>query len=772
MRDQLTPRVVGVFELIIFPLQNHIMNTSDIVCVFTQVFKNDITYDAQFDEVFVNDTFDIFKYPVNLREMFYKYYPKLYDMYSKTLKDNYDMKKLENDITKDSELVCIPLELIDTSKILDKTFGKLLSQDYEFMNLKTARERSHYKLEYVVKYIDELGGWNINKYLSLGYVKPIDVICLKGATKYMDVKYLSEFFNKLTDKKFKALTKTTTDEFCDRFASDKQLKDFNENAMQYIVQIFTTHNVYHPIIYDEKYKNTLFPIILKHAADTPLRLADVQFLTDYFIREMDMDKEKDNSDFQKRKAKTIYYIVINSSKECNKKLTSVELLKRIYPVGNTSTSYDDVFGKFNASDADINLYIQRYASESYLLNNYGKGSINDVQSLHNGRSEKVFDLYDMTVPEIYKHITHNASYKYIARNIPEHSINDVKLIKRRDPWFYKFFDYYNNDDILTYIMNSVDDESDDDSDDSLKIEQIANEVKEVVNTVPKEATEIKHYDAKKYVIEHYFDVNVGKLPDTPNEAFVREYIRLNEDNNEELLRLCDAYGLFERIAESAPSFVGYWFEQMILRETINGDNFDEFWKEYGDRVKSRQTLGFAWIKTYHEEPPFEIYASPNVNVDGDTNASLWKKHVNVHTVPMEMTSEKYYDYMIKTRGIKKDPNSTIMYTFFSNSLENKIIFCKSDVEFDYPAVERYSIPIGYDKIKPFLHEELETNDICMFASLDKDDWSKIAGGNSDFDIVCFSDCKNIYRERTPLKRVIEYIIMHIELTFGEECEEI
>ena len=419
MRDQLTPRVVGVFELIIFPLQNHTMNTSDIVYVFTHVFKDDITYNDRSDEVFVNCTFDIFKYPVNLREMFYKYYPNLYYAYFRSSKNYYDLKKFATDIIKDSESKYTPLDVI----------------------------KQH---------------------------------CL------------------------------------------------------------------------------------------------------------------------------------------------------------------------------------------------------------------TFDV---------------------------------------------FFDYYTNDGVMTYIMNSNDD------------------------------------GVKKYIIMHYFDVNVGKLPDTPNETFVREYIRLNEDNNEELLRLCDAYGLFERIAESAPSFVGYWFEQMILRETINEDNFDEFWKEYGDRAKSRQTLGFTWIKTYHEEPPFEIYASPNVNINGDTNASLWKKYVNEYTVPKEMMDIKRYEYMIKAHEMKGDPNSTIMYTFFSNSYSNRIIFCKGDVVLDYPAVKRYVIPISYDKIKPFLCEELEINNICMFASLDKDDWSKIAGGNSDFDVVCFSDSRR-FQEGPPLKRVIEYIIMHIELTFGEECEEI
>lgn len=675
--------------------ENFSNNLSDIVYVFAQVFKNDIIYDAQFDEVIMSDSFGLFKYPISIREMFYKYYPRIYDRYAKTLK-NYDLKKLEVDIVKDSELLYIPMSLIDTSGILNKTFGKLLSQDYEFLKLKTQRERDHYKIKYVVKYTDELGGCNINKYLSLGYIKPIDVINLTGAIMNMDIKYLSEFFNGLTKKTFNELQEKVHTEFYSRFSSDKELKDFNENAMQFIVRMFAEHGFYHEVIYSEKYKNTLFPAIIEYVRGDPLSLKNVQTLTNYFIRELDMNNKLANV------RSIIARIIVNSKYECNKKLTNIELLKRIYPP--------------NCSAND----------------------------------DKVLDKFDITNPDVYKYIVKTASYEYMTKNIPEHSINDSELIKERTPRFYKFFDYYSNDDIMTYIMNrnglnDSDDHSDDDSDDD---------------------------SAKKYIIAHYFDLPVKNIPDKPNEAFVREFIKYNEFNDEKLLKLSDAYGLLERIAESAPRFVGYWFEQMILRKIINKDNFNEFWKDYGDRAKCRKTIGFAWIKTYHEEPPLEIYASPNVNVDGDTNASLWKRYVNEYTIPKEMTSIAYYDYMIKTKGIRKNPNCTMMYTFFSNSLENKIIFCKSDVEFDYPAVERYSIPIEYDKIKPFLHEELETNDICMFASLDKDDWQKIAGGNSDVDVVCFSDCKNIYRERTPLKRVIEYIIMHIELTFGEECEEI
>jgi hypothetical protein len=137
---------------------------------------------------------------------------------------------------------------------------------------------------------------------------------------------------------------------------------------------------------------------------------------------------------------------------------------------------------------------------------------------------------------------------------------------------------------------------------------------------------------------------------------------------------------------------------------------------------------------------------------------------------MEMLSMKYYDYMVKSNGVKRNPNQTIMYSYFSNSNENKLIFCKSDVELLDPAIPRYYIPVEFKKLKQYLHEDLLTTDICMFTQLTKNDWEKVAGGKEDIDIVAFNDMKNVYRERMPLKEVIKYLIDNIEIEFdGAKC---
>lgn len=219
-----------------------------------------------------------------------------------------------------------------------------------------------------------------------------------------------------------------------------------------------------------------------------------------------------------------------------------------------------------------------------------------------------------------------------------------------------------------------------------------------------------------------------------------------------------------------------WFESMLESKKINKNNFSDMWNKYGEHIHKFwiPTLCGDWIVTYHEEPPLEIYISPNETCGrhNRNTSGLWSQYVNSRDIPKEMTSLNYYNYMISTKGKKKNPNDTMLYTFFSNTDENKIIFCKSDVELMAPARARYNIHVDYSILKPFLHEEIDTNNICSFTHLSKDDWEKVAAGNTSYDIVCFSDMKNIYRERTPLKLVLEHFTAAISLQFGVEPEEI
>ena len=288
--------------------------------------------------------------------------------------------------------------------------------------------------------------------------------------------------------------------------------------------------------------------------------------------------------------------------------------------------------------------------------------------------------------------------------------------------------------------------------------------------------DLDNEEIAKYAYEHVSTTQFSKLLDhhcCNHKLFewMREYIPKMNPTFVVTVAL-ENPTFAEALMKQFPNKLIEYITRMIAQKQITKNNLVEFLQKYNidTHLERFAALAFTWIKTYREEPPLEIYVSPNTNIDFENNynttASVWRRYVNASTVPKEMVSLNYWQYMINTKGQKKNPNHTIMYTFFSNSLENKIIFCKSDIELLPPAVPRYSIPIDFIKVKPFLHEELITNDICLFCQMTKDDWNKVAGGNNSLDIVAFSDSKNIYRERTPLRDILKYIVNALMVKFA------
>ncbi len=183
------------------------------------------------------------------------------------------------------------------------------------------------------------------------------------------------------------------------------------------------------------------------------------------------------------------------------------------------------------------------------------------------------------------------------------------------------------------------------------------------------------------------------------------------------------------------------------------------------------TLCMLYLKTVHREPPLEIYHAPSVNVCGNNNERIWTKYVN-NDVPREMKDNRYYDYMCFNHGARRPPNVTSVYIYFSNSIENKIIFMDDAYELSEPAIKTYLINVPYRKIKEFLTRELMTNNICMFTEVKDKDWMKISGGNEKLDIVAFSDYKDIYRNRTPLNKLLVYIKQALEVSFDIDISTI
>lgn len=201
---------------------------------------------------------------------------------------------------------------------------------------------------------------------------------------------------------------------------------------------------------------------------------------------------------------------------------------------------------------------------------------------------------------------------------------------------------------------------------------------------------------------------------------------------------------------------------MIFNHLIQEEGYDIMDAPMRTKMwTDNHTIGWKYIKAYKEVPPLHIYTKPTVENIG----SLWRMTTSFET-PLEMTNSKYYDYMISHDGEKRPKDITAMYSYFSNTAENKLIFISNDDVLDKPAKLRYIIPVKYEDLQEFITEELVTNDICLFTTVSNADWAKIANSNERLDIVAFSDIKNVYKERTPLKQIIEFFKESIEVRFN------
>ena len=173
-------------------------------------------------------------------------------------------------------------------------------------------------------------------------------------------------------------------------------------------------------------------------------------------------------------------------------------------------------------------------------------------------------------------------------------------------------------------------------------------------------------------------------------------------------------------------------------------------------------FGVEWIKNRKTDPPFELWPeTPNIELQ-----KAYKLYISIE-LPKEYTERRFYDYMIKNKS-KRNSECTAIYTLFSNNNEHKIIFIDDNNMLVPPAKKRMTIPIKYETIKTFIGEELDTNNITMLTKISGADFDKICGGNHLIDCFVYSDIKNIYRERTPLKQILEYFVDVLETKYNIE----
>ena len=225
----------------------------------------------------------------------------------------------------------------------------------------------------------------------------------------------------------------------------------------------------------------------------------------------------------------------------------------------------------------------------------------------------------------------------------------------------------------------------------------------------------------------------------------------------------DSESLFKEKTEKGftKEYIIMWFAEMIKRKIDIKSLLGFFDINYRNEFYNYRPLSSYWIEFFREEPPLELYTDPKTyNLSRE-----WKRYFDID-VPKEMIDVKYYEYMIKNNGQKRPKDITAMYTYFSNSEFNKIIFVSTDDVLDKPAKLRYIIPFGFNSIKEFLTEELDISGLCKFTRITNDDWNKISGGHDRIDTVAFSNVKNVYGEYSKLSELIEYFKSSIEVKYN------
>ena len=170
-----------------------------------------------------------------------------------------------------------------------------------------------------------------------------------------------------------------------------------------------------------------------------------------------------------------------------------------------------------------------------------------------------------------------------------------------------------------------------------------------------------------------------------------------------------------------------------------------------------------WCESRKCDPPFDMWPqTPNRDLQ-----KAYRKYIS-EELPKEYTDVKYYNYMMKNKRLHGE-HGTNVYTLFSNNIENKLIFVDASKPLDEEYAElRFSVNIEYSKMKKFLGEQLNINNITTRTRLSDYDFNKVCGGDTNIDCFVFSDIKNIYKEITPLSQLLEFFKTAIETKFNVE----
>ena len=689
--------------------------------ILSQVFDDAITYDEQYKELSISKRFDLMNYPYNLRRIVYRYYSEIAEKYPEFSKQM-PLKLFNELFTSDPDMTTIPLSL-----------------------------SSHLQTYHIIR-----GDKEMKSFIATNpdYKNRFRIFVINDST--MNIYVLILKLNKIIE--------------LDNTYRNLSIADKMHIQNRYIpVPVY--YNIGDKQIFSYRYNNLLSDI--SNDIDINISAHTVVLISVLRLEELAKTMQMlniDNSNmnlFAKRFANWNIRIVFPYLSELEIE-TQLSFLK--YWINHSSLLFKNnlpLFIKYIRKILFKNINSQSYQI-SEICENILKLSINSNTPERENDKVKVI----VNIPKQIYRLLHNSQfYKFMASlidilnefstkniyigNVPEYIIKNMTSRQQ-----------------LEYMR--------------IQNQHICNDYSAIFKDVPENefcyllevnpASPIERMT--EYIIKHELraDVNFEKML-KENSAFIQLYMstlfkRYKASSDEALHETIMKY-IHDILIDSESVFNNYIVKSFESKENIT-TLFDDEVKSYmnkhqNDNIMNKGTYAMLYVKMFHEEPPIYIYHSPIINISFETLSSIWRSNVSRDVVPQEMTDKRYWEYMIKNNGTRRDPNSTTIYTYFSNSTECKIIFVSESNMLNEPAIQRYTIPVNFAKIKEFLTEELDTNNISMPGTVNNHDWEMITNGNSLIDCVVFTDRKDIYCNRTPLKKLLTFFVDSIEINFDISC---
>lgn len=675
--------------------------------VFTSIFYDVYTYDRKYKELKSNQKLNVMKYPYQIRKLVYDNYNLIKDINENAL----TMEELEEIMNKDPEVKYVKTPKNNMSIFIDnsvnvsadnvKIFNHLTSEDYDYIN-GDENDKNHMILTQIVKY-------NKNVLNTPEDIWNINYYIENNIYPIYNNYDNNILFNVIEYNNLKKIIITNDLKSIEKILI-KRFVNNSSDVFELAKQITIPEQINNK---ENKYVN------LMECSDKNklIELIEEFIISKYSNNTTIYNFEEDIIKYSYNKVLDYYLSFDNLNKDLY-----------IYSIFGNKNKIDELFKKIslNLNENAINEEKQNFIIKLYNIYAKNYHSIDYYENFGEYFNDKYrYVYYYILLCDCYK-IDINTS---ILNKLTE-SLNFSEYNLNRSILFNKLLEY----DIGKLFIKSFDID--------LYFVIISNNLSEnILNDILYKCVKAKKLNELFEALEKH-NIKESEIIKYYHKClYIILSIDIKNDNQENK----------QYFETSLNNFIEkYKDEENNLRNS----------KEFDNNNNARHTLGYYYIVAYKSVPPLSIYSHPSV----EDLARIWEDKTSMET-PLEMTNAKYYDYMIKNNGNKRPAHITALYSYFSNTAENKLIFIQNDETLDHPAKLRYIIPIEYELVKEFITEDLDTNDICLFTTISNADWKKIANDNDRLDIVAFSDYKNIYKERSSVKKLLEFFKDAIEMKF-------